>query len=126
MNKLVMLEKAINQIRPNSHWTLSGPDIIWKSIPSDNNTFITVSENLIWLDINTQEKPSKEEIDDALEIVEAEYNTNEYQRQRQPEYPPLADLADALYWQAQGDESKMTAYLAAVDAVKTKYPKGGA
>jgi hypothetical protein len=56
--------------------------------------------------------------------LELDYQAKEYQRQRQPEYPPLADLADALYWQAQGDNSKMTAYLAAVQAVKDKYPKG--
>jgi hypothetical protein len=42
---------------------------------------------------------------------------------RQPEYPPLGDLADAIYWQNEGDSSKMTAYLAAVEAVKVKYPK---
>ena len=54
-----------------------------------------------------------------------EWEATEYQRLRKPEYPPLADLADALYWQSQGDESKMTAYLAAVDAVKQKYPKEG-
>jgi hypothetical protein len=58
--------------------------------------------------------------------VADEWNNTAYQRSRQPEYPPLADLADALYWQTQGDDRKMTAYLAAVNAVKTKYPKGGA
>jgi hypothetical protein len=38
-------------------------------------------------------------------------------------YPPLADLADALYWQAQGDDSKMQTYLAACAAVKQQFPK---
>ena len=38
-------------------------------------------------------------------------------------YPPLADLADALYWQANGDESKMNTYLAAIAAVKQQLPK---
>jgi hypothetical protein len=42
---------------------------------------------------------------------------------RRAQYPPLSDLADALYWQAQGDESKMAAYLAAVQAVKDRFPK---
>ncbi len=46
-----------------------------------------------------------------------------YQRQRAPEYPPLSDLADALYWASEGDESKLTAYYAACAAVKAKYPK---
>jgi hypothetical protein len=47
----------------------------------------------------------------------------EYQQKRRYEYPPLADLADAVYWQSEGDNTKMTAYLAAVEAVKVKYPK---
>jgi len=38
-------------------------------------------------------------------------------------YPPLADLADALYWQSKGDDSKMVAYHAAVEAVKARFPK---
>lgn len=46
-----------------------------------------------------------------------------YAELRRAEYPPLSDLADAMYWINQGDESKMQAYLAACDAVKAKYPK---
>lgn len=46
-----------------------------------------------------------------------------YAEKRRAEYPPLADLADALFWQAQGDTTRMDAYLAAVAAVKAKYPK---
>ena len=42
---------------------------------------------------------------------------------RRAAYPPLTDLADALYWQGQGDNSKMDAYQAAVAAVKVKFPK---
>ena len=38
-------------------------------------------------------------------------------------YPPISDLADAIYWQSKGDSSKMEAYTAAVEAVKDKYPK---
>lgn len=40
-------------------------------------------------------------------------------------YPPAADLADALYWQARGDDSKMLAYLARCDEVKAQFPKAG-
>jgi hypothetical protein len=42
---------------------------------------------------------------------------------RKAAYPPLGDLADALYWQSKGDSSKMTEYLANCEAVKLKYPK---
>jgi hypothetical protein len=101
------IAKALQSLRPNSFWSLH-----------DNNY-----ETLEWFD-NNSEPPSQEEIESELLKLEAEYAATQYQRQRQPEYPPLADLADALYWQSQGDESKMTAYIAAVEAVKQKYPKG--
>ena len=55
--------------------------------------------------------------------LEAEYNSKNYQRNRQPEYPSLTEFADAYYWSQKGDDTKMTAYVAACDAVKTKYPK---
>ena len=55
--------------------------------------------------------------------LEAAYNSKQYQRNRQPEYPDMADLADALYWSSKGDNTKLDAYYAACEAVKTKYPK---
>ena len=50
-------------------------------------------------------------------------HTEDYRVLRAKEYPPLADLADALYWKAKGDDSKMTTYFAKCDAVKQRYPK---
>jgi hypothetical protein len=50
-------------------------------------------------------------------------HTEDYRALRTKEYPPLTDLADAIYWQAKGDASKMAAYLAKCDAVKQRYPK---
>jgi len=47
----------------------------------------------------------------------------QYQRNREPLYPPLADLADAYYWSQKGDDSLMTAYVAACDTVKAAHPK---
>ena len=55
--------------------------------------------------------------------LKAEFKATEYQRKRQKEYPPLTELADALYHQSKGDDTKMTAYLAKCEAVKQKYPK---
>jgi hypothetical protein len=55
--------------------------------------------------------------------VQAYIDANAYISKRAPEYPPLADLADALYHQSKGDETKLTAYLAKCEAVKQKYPK---
>lgn len=55
--------------------------------------------------------------------AEAADTTPLYQRQRVMEYPPITEFIDAMYWLRQGDESKMLAYEAQVDAVKEKYPK---
>jgi hypothetical protein len=76
---------------------------------------------LNWLD----ERPCPPYLEVMAEVdrLRADWESKEYQRQRYPEYPKLEQLADALYWQAEGDNSKMTAYLAAVKAVKEKYPK---
>lgn len=48
---------------------------------------------------------------------------NFYDKLRRREYPPLGDLADAIYWQEMGDKEPMKAYLDAVSTVKVKYPK---
>ncbi len=55
------------------------------------------------------------EYDTAL--VDAEIAKTEYQRQRAAEYPSFADQFDLLY------HGGYDAWKAAIDAVKTKYPK---
>lgn len=47
-----------------------------------------------------------------------------YADRRRTAYPPLADLADALYWRELGDETKWQEWLSACDAVKQTHPKG--
>jgi hypothetical protein len=58
-----------------------------------------------------------------MSAVNAWVNPELYKYKRKKEYPPLTDLADALYHQSKGDETKLTAYLAKCEAVKQKYPK---
>jgi hypothetical protein len=62
-------------------------------------------------------------VDAAAAEIAAEDAATQYQRNRQPEYPSLATLADALYWSNQGDNTKLDEYYAACAAVKAKYPK---
>lgn len=50
-------------------------------------------------------------------------HTEDVNKLRRDAYPPLEDLADALYWQSQGDSSKMDAYNAKIAAVKARFPK---
>jgi hypothetical protein len=56
-------------------------------------------------------------------VVQSYIDSHSYINNRKLEYPPLTDLADALYHQSKGDETKLTAYLAKCEAVKQKYPK---
>lgn len=42
---------------------------------------------------------------------------------RRAAYPPLADFADALYWQSKGDPSKLDAYITKIAEVKARFPK---
>jgi|TARA_R110000824_G_C15001318_1_gene656260 hypothetical protein len=65
--------------------------------------------------------PSEEE----LTTWETEYNAQEYKVLRKDRYPALQDLADAIYWGEKGDDSLMTAYVAACEKVKEDFPKHG-
>ena len=95
--------KALVVLRPGADFKLNG-------------------ETLEWLDTD-QVEPTQAEIEAEIARQAAEYEANAYQRQRQPEYPSLADLADALYWSNQGDNTKLDEYYQACAAVKAKYPK---
>ena len=62
-------------------------------------------------------------IDTARTTLDAEAAAIAYQSVRQPLYPSLGDFADAMYWNSKGDSSKLTAYYAACEKVKTDNPK---
>ena len=47
----------------------------------------------------------------------------DYAELRRREYPPLEDLADAIYWMERKNKILMDEWLAKCDAVKVKYPK---
>lgn len=50
-------------------------------------------------------------------------HTEDVDALRRAAYPPLADLADAVYHQSRGGDTKMDAYRACVEAVKIRFPK---
>ena len=105
MSKIFTVADALQSLCPGIEWTIYGNDY-------NQLTFH-----------NGETKPSLEELNTEIARLQQDYDSKLYQRQRQPEYPPIQDLADALYWQSKGDSSKMQAYLAACEAVKQKYPK---
>lgn len=105
MNKIFNLSDALESLYSSMEWTIYDNDY----------------EKLVFRSGGT--KPTLEELNAEVSRLQQDYDSKLYQRQRHPEYPPLQDLADALYWQSKGDSSKMQSYLAACEAVKQKYPK---
>ena len=62
-------------------------------------------------------------VDAARITLDAEAAAIAHQSVRKPLYPSLGDFADAMYWNSKGDSSKLTAYYAACEKVKTDNPK---
>lgn len=95
---------AISSLYPTARWQIASEDY----------------STLEWYSTHIP-KPS-------LEILMAEVDrltaTTGHMEPRRAEYPPMTDYLDAVYWQSKGDNSKMDAYLSAVETVKQKYPKG--
>ena len=93
------LDTAIAALRPGAVWVLN------------NNDY----SKLVWLDKNQMQPTEKE--------ITAYISANSYTELRTKEYPPLADLADALVHNDMGDPIPLRAYYTACEAVKAKYPK---
>ena len=89
--------KALYSLRPNAEWVIRGDDIEW-------------------LDIN-QTQPTEAEITAEVARLQAEYDNNEYQRQRAQSYPSIADQLDLIYHEG------VDAWKAQIAAVKQTYPK---
>jgi len=96
------------------------PDAVYSLRPTAE--YVIRGDVIEWLDAN-QTQPTEAEIQAEIVRLQADYNSKQYQRDRRPEYPDLAVLADALYWSNQGDNTKLDEYYAACAAVKAKYPK---
>ena len=99
--------------------TINKADAILSLVPLAQ--FRLHGDDLTWMDERAE--PSEAEIQAEIVRLQADYDSKQYQRDRRPEYPDLAVLADALYWSNQGDNTKLDEYYAACAAVKAKYPK---
>ena len=98
---------------------------------SQHKAIYSVHSNVVWIDdelgcfdvdgnLVTLDQAA---VDAKAAELQAAEDAVAYKRQRRPEYPSLADLADALYWSNQGDNTKLDEYYQACAAVKAKYPK---
>ena len=76
-----------------------------------------IYENIEWLGSGT--KPTKEEVSAKEAEVNTQWENNEYQRKRMPNYPDIGDQLDDLY-HSGAFSSDMAAK---IKAVKDAYPK---
>jgi hypothetical protein len=93
MNKV----NAIQSLCPGAQWLLRG-------------------ETLEWLDTE-QVQPTEAEITAEVARLQAEYDNNEYQRQRAQAYPSITDQLDTIYHEG------IDAWKTQIAAVKQEYPK---
>ena len=99
---------ALQSLKPGAEWVLRG-------------------DELEWLDA-VQTEPTQSEIDAEVIRLQAEYDSQEYARNRKAEYPEIKDQLDML-WHAidTGDwtaaKVKLTSFYTELKAVKDKYPK---
>jgi len=100
----MILIKAILKINPNASFTNTGDDI----------------DSIVWLNDTTP--ISKTDIEAKMVEVQADYDAEEWKRNRQAEYPTHEDCIHALL---DGGDT-LTELQAKRTATKTKYPKSGA
>jgi len=94
--------KSILAINPNAQVSVNAEDI----------------NQITWLN-GTTPIPANEILAKQQELI-AEYNSNQYQRDRAVDYPSLADQLDMQYWDKINGTNK---WQQAINAVKQKYPK---
>jgi len=99
-----MIIKAIQKINPKASVTVRGSDI-------NTCTFE-------WLNGTTP--ISKSDIEAKMVEVQAEYDANQYQRDRATAYPTIQDQLDMQYWD---NINGTTTWEDAIDKVKADNPK---
>ena len=79
---------------------------------------LTIGDNVGALDKNGNQVKTDESLVQAkIQELQAEYDANEYQRQRAAEYPSWQDQLDKIY------HDGVMAWQQEIKAIKEKYPK---
>ena len=94
-----MILEAIHKINPNA-----------ECVVKDDNL-----DTIEWLNGTTP--IPKKDIEVALTEVQAEYDSKEYQRKREKEYPSIKDQLDDIY------HNVIDGWKATIKVTKDKYPK---
>jgi hypothetical protein len=87
---------------------------------TSSTKWMVENNKLTWLD-ETQTQPTDAEITAEVTRLQAEYDANQYQRDRAKAYPSLTEQADMAYWDRQNNTTTLDD---AISAVKAEFPKG--
>ena len=97
----MIITEAILKINPNAQVVVRGDDINTCEIEWYNGT----------------PEISKADIEAKMVEVQADYDAKQYQRDRELEYPSMADQLDDIY------HNGIDAWKATIKTIKDKYPK---
>ena len=93
---------------------------ILKLVPGSKVTVAEANINKItWHDSNPK-NITIEQIQTKYDELKAEYDAQEYARNRQAEYPSVGNQLDMMYWD---NKNGTTTHADAVEVVKAKYKK---
>ena len=95
--------EALKSLRPGARYAITG--------------MAEEEQTVEWMDTE-QTCPTEEEIQAEITRLQAEYDANEYQRQRASEYPSWEKQLEKIY--DDGVEAWKTEM---IDPIKAKYPK---
>ena len=91
---------ALRSLYDDQQWILRGTDSL---------------DGLEWT--GPKPRPTQQELDTELARLQADYDSKEYQRLREPAYPPIKDQLDTLF------HGGLEAWQAQIQAVKDQFPK---
>ena len=90
---------ALQSLKPNAEWTLKGDILVWHDL--------------------VQTEPTQEEIDAEVIRLQAEYDSQEYARNRKKEY----DQLNQFEMQFDDDRDGTTTWVDTINEIKGRYPK---
>lgn len=88
---------AIISLKPGARWHMKEDVLVWED--------------------EEQAEPTEEEIEAEIARLQSEYDSQDYARKREKEYPSLVDQLDEIY------HNGIDSWKATIKAVKDKYPK---
>ena len=88
---------AIISLRPGARWHIKDDVLVWED--------------------EEQVEPTEEELNTEIARLQSEYDSQDYARKRQKEYPSLVNQLDEIY------HNGIDSWKAIIKAVKDKYPK---